>query len=213
MEYPSSPAIFLLCPSHSPRTKAKQSLSILLPLLPGNPVPVPSGPQAQHFAHPVVPFLPRDETRLLLNSIQLCISCLLCNLILCIHVLSLIVNQETPWEYLDHLYTPAMPCTVPGTRLVNDWTKEDQLSQCQGRQQQTGDHGFVFIFVFLNPGYLANYNKAHYLGFKQNVFVPPIQKAKERKKQGIQSTCSDTKISETYSIYWVALWLEWAKMG
>ena len=37
------------------------------------------------------------------------------------------------------------------------------------------------LFVFSICG-LPNYNEAHYLGFRQDVFVPAIQKAKEKER-------------------------------
>ena len=133
--------------------------------------------------------LPRDETSLsLLNSMQLWISCLLCNVILCIHILSLIVNWEILKEYPDLL-------SIPHDALYSAWyTTGERLNNWRPTEPVPGKaaahrcHGFLKYLCCL-----PNYNEAHYLGFKQNVFVPAIQKSKEKKKWGIQSTRSNTR--------------------
>lgn len=55
-----------------------------------------------------------------------------------------------------------------------------------GRQQHT--QVTTAFFFFFSICALPNYNEAHYLGFRQDVFVPAIQKAKERKKRGRHGT-------------------------
>lgn len=115
--------------SHLPRTKYKQSLSFsslcsleiqFLHL---------QAPSLTH--HVVCPLLPRNKPRSL-NSIQLCISCPLCSLILCVDILSLVVNWEIPQEYLDHLYVPhnaLYSVWYTSSKWLNKWRPTEPVAE------------------------------------------------------------------------------------